>query len=183
LHQVVQVAPGTELKYAERFGSKAFVPTRRVVWFNAGKRYEEDFAAASGYVALLDTDLTDPWLWHYAAGIKGYRRVIGAVRQKDLDAFAAKVAESAPPERIFIPKIGQRVLITSGLFSGQIGKAIWANKKFSKIFIEGPCNSVGQYLCINTKDCVAAPNHKSAPINVPGSRFKSNRSNAKRRKR
>ena len=161
LHQVVQVAPGTELRYAAKFGSKAFVPTRRVVWHNAGKRYEEDYAAASGYVCLLDTDLGDPYLWHYAAGIDGYRRVIGLVRQRDLDIFAAKVAEGKPAERIFIPKVGQRVLVTNGLFAGQTGKCIWANKKFSKIFIETPCNSVGQYLTMLTEYCAPAPKQEA----------------------
>lgn len=173
-HQVVQVAPGSELKYAEKFGSKAFVPTKRVVWFNAGKRYEEDYAAASGYVCLLDTDLSDPDLWHYAAGIKGYRRIIGRVRQKDLDIFAARVAEREPPAKQFIPKIGQRVLITSGLFAGQIGKAIWANKNFAKIFIEGGCNSVASYLTMLTEYCAPAPNQvvvdKSSAVRKPKTR-------------
>lgn len=152
LCHVIKVRPGSEGDFAAAYGSRSYYPTRKVTRVSHGKQHEKDIAAIPGYVLIEECGLEDdPVLWEYVAGLPGFTRVLGKTPKHQLQRFLDELAKQEPAKKIFVPRAGQRVRLENGLYAGQIGKCIWANKKNVKIFFEGACNSIGAYLTIATE--------------------------------
>jgi len=153
---IIQVHTGKEIKYAEKFGSRAECPTRIVTRVQAGRTHEQQIAAMTGYV-VAEMEADDPYMWHYAAGIEGFGRVLGSVRQKELDTHYAAIEKAADTKpKPFIPKPGQRVIITDGPFVGRIGLCVWSGQKHANLRLSHLNNLQGN-LSIPTEACAPAP--------------------------
>lgn len=150
---VVRVRPGYEIRYSNKYGSGAECPTYLSTRYHRGRKIQEQRAAVSGYV-FVDGDPSDPYVWHYAAGIDGFARFIAGapLRDCDLDPLREALTEKPANQR---PRLrpGQRVQITNGPFAGTIGTCIWSNKNFTNISLTTPLQTLSGNLSIRTDHC------------------------------